>query len=121
MCQVVRYVTFIGNKHPQKSINILIETEKLKINKSNREHLIPIKKMIIPCGWQNKPLKGHRDNVTLSDEIVQEKFRALSIFWIDSGDSSLHKYYGRQHQKWIPIFAKLKTNITIYIIKLKVI
>ncbi|CAH0402528.1 unnamed protein product [Chilo suppressalis] len=79
-------------ENPEKAVNNLIETEKLKMIKSNRERLIPIVKTIILCGRENIPLRGHRDDGTLSDDIGQGKFRALLKFRIDSGDSSLQKH-----------------------------
>lgn len=79
-------------ENPEKAVNILIETDKLKMIKSNRERLIPIVKTIILCGRENIPLRGHRDDGAFSDEIGQGKFRALLKFRIDSGDSSLRKH-----------------------------
>ncbi|XP_047118367.1 52 kDa repressor of the inhibitor of the protein kinase-like [Schistocerca piceifrons] len=60
--------------------------------KSNREWLIPAVKTIILCGQENIPLRGHRDDGTLSDEISQGKFLPLLKFCIDSGDLSFQKY-----------------------------
>ncbi|KAF2901936.1 hypothetical protein ILUMI_04249 [Ignelater luminosus] len=79
-------------ENPEKAVNILIETEKLKMIKSNRERLIPIVKTTILCGRENIPLRGHRDDGTLSDEIGQGRSRALLKFYIDSGDSFLQKH-----------------------------
>ncbi|KAK4879168.1 hypothetical protein RN001_007314 [Aquatica leii] len=67
---------------PEKGVNIQIETEKLKIFKSNKERLIPLVKTIML----------HRDDGELSDEIGQGKFRALLHFRMDAGDSNLQKH-----------------------------
>lgn len=77
---------------PDKAVNILMETKKLNIMKSNRERLIPIVKTIMLCGRENIPLRGHRDDGELSDERSQGKFRALLQFRIDAGDSLLQKH-----------------------------
>ncbi|KAK4874058.1 hypothetical protein RN001_013418 [Aquatica leii] len=77
---------------PDKGVNIQIETKKLKIIKSNRERLIPVVKTIMLCGRENIPLRGHRDDSELSDEIGQGKFRVLLHFRMDAGNSNLQKH-----------------------------
>ncbi|KAF2888181.1 hypothetical protein ILUMI_17992 [Ignelater luminosus] len=49
-------------ENPEKAVNVLIETEKLKMIKSKRERLIPIVKTIILNGRENIPSIGHRDD-----------------------------------------------------------
>ena len=57
----------------------------------NRAKLKPISKIIIFCGHDNIPLRGHRNDAKQFSqwkEVV--KFQALLDFRIDSGDKVMH-------------------------------
>ncbi|CAG9822034.1 unnamed protein product [Phaedon cochleariae] len=63
----------------------------------NKKKLIPIIKTVMLCGIQNIPLRGHRDDGKLFDEINKDKsaegnFRALLKFRIDAGDKELQSH-----------------------------
>lgn len=58
----------------------------------NRQKLIPIIRAVLLCGRQGLPLRGHRDQGSLSLKMPEENdgnFRALLRYALDSGDQIL--------------------------------
>lgn len=85
---------------PEVNIANQISSQRMAQVAENRDRLRPIIKIIILCGRQNIPLRGHRDdgeifgtNTDLSHVSSSEgNFRALLKFRIDAGDSVLERH-----------------------------
>lgn len=85
---------------PQKDIVNQVYTQRLKQVNENRERLRPIIETLIFCGYQNIPLRGHRDDGALIDTFNTKEsptsnegnFRELLKFKIRSGDDKLKKH-----------------------------
>ncbi|GBL80191.1 hypothetical protein AVEN_29167-1 [Araneus ventricosus] len=74
----------------QKSVDILLDQNKIKEAKENRERLKPIIKTIILCGKQGLALREHRDHGPIDLDNLPSKnegnFRAILRFAVQSGD-----------------------------------
>ena len=81
----------------QQSIRVRLNESAMQLVASNCRKLHSIVEMILFCGRQNIPLRGHRDsgldvehNATAS---CHGNFRALLKFRIAAGDSVLQDYF----------------------------
>lgn len=78
---------FLIAKKKQETIYVQINKQrKEEIEEKNRKYLKPIIEIILLCGRQGLPLKGHRDDGRINPQIEPEQndgtFRALLIFKI---------------------------------------
>lgn len=75
------------------SVNHMLDKEKDKQIKQNREILKPIIKTVVFCGRQGISLRGHRDfgevNIISESNKNEGNFRALLQFRVDAGDQIL--------------------------------
>lgn len=80
----------------QKSVDVLLDQNKIKEAKENRERLKPIIKTIILCGKQGLALRGHRDHGPIDLDNLPSKnegnFRALLRFAVECGDKTLEDH-----------------------------
>lgn len=91
--------------NPKNIVIKMIDTQRMKEIKENRERLVPIIKSILFLGRQNIALRGHRDDGQLLSPIMssdfssntksitnQVNFRELLKFRIDAGDKNLEHH-----------------------------
>jgi len=84
--------------NPNKVVINIIDTERMKQIKENRERLVPIIKSIIFLGHQNIALRGHKDNGILSSEPHSSETIILK-FRILSGDKTLESHLKDNNSK----------------------
>ncbi|XP_060846349.1 uncharacterized protein LOC132926015 [Rhopalosiphum padi] len=99
---IVRSLEFIKCfKGKQKTIEIQLDDQLNETVKQNKKKLIPIFKTIIFCGRHNISIRGHRDDVNLSNLISNDQaknnfnigiFKELLMFRIDAGDVYLRNH-----------------------------
>lgn len=108
---IVRSLEFIKCfEGKQKTVDIQLDDQLNETVKENKKKLIPIIKTIIFCGRHNIPLRGHRDDVNLSNLIYNNTifknelndpeenhfnigiFKELLMFRIDAGDVDLRNH-----------------------------
>ncbi|XP_060845757.1 52 kDa repressor of the inhibitor of the protein kinase-like [Rhopalosiphum padi] len=99
---IVRSLEFIKCfKGKQKPIEIQLDDQLNETVKQNKKKLIPIIKTIIFCGRHNISIRGHRDDVNLSNLISNDQaknnfnigiFKELLMFRIDAGDVDLRNH-----------------------------
>lgn len=88
----------LSYRQPSLEVNNLINTQRRTQVEENKQRLLPIVKTIIFCGRQNIPLRGHRDDGSLSLSEEQGpahndgNFRELLRFRVDAGDDHLRKH-----------------------------
>ncbi|XP_060868781.1 uncharacterized protein LOC132943724 isoform X8 [Metopolophium dirhodum] len=92
--------------NPNKVVINIIDTERMKQIKENRERLVPIIESIIFLGRQNIALRGHKDYGILSSEphssetvINEGNFREILKFRILSGDKTLESHLKNNNAK----------------------
>ncbi|KAL4135941.1 hypothetical protein QTP88_007518 [Uroleucon formosanum] len=99
--QAYRRLFSTGQHCKQKTIEIQLDGQLNETIKQNKKKLIPIIKTIIFCGRHNISLKGHRDDVNLSNLISNDIaknnfnvgiFKELLMFRIDVGDVDLRNH-----------------------------
>lgn len=91
--------------NPENIVANIIDTQRMKEIKENRERLVPIIKSILFLGRQNIALRGHRDDGQLLSKNIssdfssynesitnQGNFRELLKFRIDDGDKNLEHH-----------------------------
>lgn len=91
--------------NPKNIVVNMIDTQRMKEIKENRERLVPIIKSILFLGRQNIALRGHRDDGQLLSPNMssdfssntksitnQGNFRELLKFRIDAGDKNLEHH-----------------------------
>lgn len=92
--------------NPNKVVINIIDTERMKQIKENRERLVPIIESIMFLGRQNIALRGHKDYGILSSEphssetvINEGNFREILKFRILSGDKTLESHLKNNNAK----------------------
>ncbi|XP_060845263.1 52 kDa repressor of the inhibitor of the protein kinase-like [Rhopalosiphum padi] len=92
--------------NPNKVVINIIDTERMKQIKENRERLVPIIESIMFLGRQNIALRGHKDYGILSSEphssetvINEGNFREILKFKILSGDKTLENHLKNNNAK----------------------
>lgn len=92
--------------NPKKEVINLINTERKKQVKENRNRLKPIVESIIFSGRQNIPFRGHRDHGNFFENDLEKNsivnkvnFCELLYYRINFGDSILEKHLKTTHSK----------------------
>lgn len=102
---------------PNKQIINLINTERIRQVKENRERLKPIIQSIIFLGHQNIAFRGHRKHNSLLPNtsnfscINEGNFRELLKFRIASGDHILENHLSTTHSKATYISHSIQEDI----------
>ncbi len=88
------FIKVMTNQQPSIRARINRETEK-QIGTANRQKLHSIIEIVLFCGKQNIPLRGHRDSlldVELTPSAQHGNFWALLQFRVEAGDAVLKKH-----------------------------
>jgi len=88
--------------NPQTVVVNILDSQRMKLIKENRERLKPIVETIIFLGRQNIAFRGHRDdgNLMMTESIVNEgNFREILRFRVKAGDTRLEDHLKTSNSK----------------------